>query len=186
MHYVPFETEKLLADKYRYKPLPPGASDYFRQLYIENLPKGFKLSGDNRPLYTQHGCLVCTGYRRIVVGDYGAFVEFDDKQANLLMFRVQPGQEFRLNDINYSKNVKYNWLTVKDGSDIKIYQQKKTVLYADYIPGMYYISPNECFLSPIRCIENRALDNQIALFSQEFKDNSDLIGSKKNTFDMEL
>ena len=38
--------------------------------------------------------------------------------------------------------MKYNWLTI-EGSDLKIYQQKRSVSYADYRPGKYYISPHE-------------------------------------------
>lgn len=45
-----------------------------------------------------------------------------------------------------SKNVKYIWMTIADGSNIKIYKQKKKVAYADYRSGMFYISPHECII----------------------------------------
>ena len=41
--------------------------------------------------------------------------------------------------------VKYLWLTIKDNSCIKIYYQKKSVDYADYKPGMLYVSVHEVF-----------------------------------------
>ena len=91
---------------------------------------------------TLNGTVICDSYRRIVVGDYGAFIEFD-AQYNNSSFVVAPGQEYRINDERYSKNVKYIWLTINDGSNIKIYYQKKGVTYADYLPGMCYVSVHE-------------------------------------------
>ena len=102
------------------------------------------LNGDNIPLYTMSGTKICNRYRRIVVGDYGAFVEFDDcDMKGCPCFIVKPGQEYRIQDPKYSKNVKYWWLTAIDDSGIKIYKQRRTVDYADYIPGMYYVSVHE-------------------------------------------
>ena len=79
-------------------------------------------------------------------GDYGAFIEFDEEQANLDEYIIAPGQEYRVNNPRYSKNVKYIWMTIPDGSNIKIYKQKKKVAYADYKSGMFYISPHECMI----------------------------------------
>lgn len=138
--------EAKLAQKYGYKPLPKGLSEKYRQFYIDNLPKGFKLEGSKKELYSTEGSLICSGYNRIVVGDYGAFVELDKEQANESIYIIAPGQEYRVNDPKYSKNVKYIWMTVNDGSNIKIYKQKKRVVYADYKSGMFYISPHECLL----------------------------------------
>ena len=76
-------------------------------------------------LCTKTGTVVCNGYTRIVVGDYGAFIEFDKEQANFDKYIIAPGQEYRVNDPKYSKNVKYIWMTIADGSNIKIYKQKK-------------------------------------------------------------
>lgn len=103
------------------------------------------MNGDNIPLYSADGRVVCDGYKRIVIGDYGAFIEFTPEQANHYLFKVQEGQEYRINDPKYSKNVKYEWLTLKDKSGIKIYKQKKTVSYADYKKGMFYVSPHEVY-----------------------------------------
>lgn len=43
------------------------------------------------------------------------------------------------------ENVKYLWLTADDDSDVKIYDQKRSVEYADYKPGMLYVSVYEVF-----------------------------------------
>lgn len=133
-----------LAEEYGYKPI--GYNLFLgdvRQRYLDALPAWCKLSGDHVPCYTLGGTLIASGYNRIVVGDYGAFVEFTPEQINQLCLCMKRGQEYRINDPNYRDRVKYVWLTATDDSDVKIYFQKKTVDYADYIPGMYYISPYE-------------------------------------------
>ena len=57
----------------------------------------------------------------------------------------ETGQSRPLYTRCYSKNVKYIWLTVNDGSGIKIYLQRKGVSYADYRSGKYYVSVHEVF-----------------------------------------
>ena len=134
--------EVLLAEKYGYKDLPGDLSDKYRAFFRKNIPE-FLTKYGSCALYTKQGSLLCSGYGRIVVGDYGAFIEFSPDQAQERSFIVKPGQEYRINDPKYSKHVKYEWLTIDDGSDIKIYKQKRTVSYADYKAGMYYVSVHE-------------------------------------------
>lgn len=89
-------------------------------------------------------CVACTAMSIVVKkGELGGFVEFDETQVIKQNIKVKAGQEYRYNDKQYSENVKYLWLTAKDNSDCKIYFQKKTVNYADYKEGMFYISPYE-------------------------------------------
>lgn len=140
--------EAKLAEKYKYKPLPGGLSEKYREFFTENIPYFLSAAGGGA-LYTCCGCMICKSYRRIVVGDYGAFVEFGEEDLpssdEAPAFKIAPGQEYRVNDERYAKNVKYVWLTTDDLSGIKIYRQKKGVSYADYKPGMYYVSVHEVF-----------------------------------------
>ena len=141
--------EEKLAKKYKYKPLPADLSEKYRQFFTENIPPHLDIShvcipGARSPLFNICGSMVCTNYDRIVVGDYGAFVEFSPHYEGT-NFVIAPGQEYRVNDERYSKNVKYIWLTINDGSGIKIYKQKKRVSYADYLPEKYYVSVHEVF-----------------------------------------
>ena len=117
--------EAKLAQEYGYKPLPKELSEKYRQFYIDNLPEGLSIERSDTVLCTKTGTVVCNGYTRIVVGDYGAFVEFDEEQANLDNYIIAPGQEYRVNNPRYSKNVKYIWMTIPDGSNIKIYKQRR-------------------------------------------------------------
>lgn len=52
------------------------------------------------------------------------------------------GQEYRFTE-KYKNNVKYMWLTTKDSSACKLYDQQRTVTYADYKAGYFYVSPFE-------------------------------------------
>ena len=139
--------QEALVEKYHYRPLPPMFRDDAHKLYSENLPEGFCLEGADVPLYSPGGLRLCNRYNRVVIGDYGAYVEIlpeDIINGNLM---VKKGQEYRDEDARYAKHTKYSWLTARDGSDIKVYFQKKPVAYADYIPGRYYVSPFECSVS---------------------------------------
>lgn len=131
-----------LASVYKHKKLPFELSELVRKRYLAYLPPNLNIRGDETfKIYSKAGTLISVGYKRIVIGDYGAFVEID--RAIKENMQVKPGQEYRVNDPKYKDKVKYHWLTVKDDSDIKIYHQVKTVAYADYLPGMYYVSPYE-------------------------------------------
>ena len=132
--------EANLASKYKYKRLDAEYSAEVRAYYAENIPSFLSII---QPLYTCAGTLICSSFNRIVIGDYGAFIEFSSDQANKDVFCIAPGQEYRLEE-RY-KNCKYIWLTISDSSSVKIYYQKHTVTYADYIPGMYYVSVHEVF-----------------------------------------
>lgn len=137
----PYETS--LAKKFNYKNLDPESSKVMREFYTGNIPEFLNTKGsDSQILYTVNGSEITKGYCRVVVGDYGAFVEFE-KLYNPDIVVIKPGQEYRVNNPRYSNHCKYNWMTILDGSDVKIYYQKRAVTYADYIPGKYYVSVHE-------------------------------------------
>lgn len=136
--------EAKLAEKYKYKPLTGELSQKYRDFFTENIPDWLPLEGGTVPLYTCKGSIIACRYERIVVGDYGAFIEFSEPLYDG-QFKIAPGQEYRLNDDRYSTRVKYEWLTIDDGSNVKIYRQKRTVNYADYKADMYYVSVHEVY-----------------------------------------
>lgn len=132
-----------LASEYGYKAIEPNLFlGDVRQKYLEALPGWCRLEGsEGTCLYTLDGSLLSRGYMRVVIGDYGAFLEISPDQIQKEILKCKPGQEFRYKDYRFINHVKYLWLTAADHSDCKIYYQKKTVEYADYVPGMFYISP---------------------------------------------
>jgi len=123
-----------LVQKYNYKPLPKEESARVKQIYAENIPN----LCDWKPLKDSNGQNISSGFERIVIGDYGAYIEILEEQINLDILYVPPRQKFRLGKHFWGK---YIWLT-SDGIN-KIYKQIKTVSYADYKVGYYYISPYE-------------------------------------------
>lgn len=128
-----------LAEKYGYKPLPVNDSKVYRELYRRTIPKFLKIDGSDDILYNFSQTLIAHGYERIVIGDYGAFVEFNQEQANPKAYITKSGEEYRSTE-RYAPTVKYEWLTTRDSSDVKIYLQRRTVPYADYKSGYFYIS----------------------------------------------
>ena len=134
----------MLATRYKYRKLNKKLSAEVRQKYLDNIPLELNIEGDiNFKIYTLSNTLISNGYNRIVIGDYGAFIEFNKSQIIRENIKIKEGQEYRINDPKYSDNVKYYWLTAKDNSNIKIYYQKKTVTYADYKAEVFYVSPYE-------------------------------------------
>lgn len=136
--------EYKLSQKYGYKKLPEDLSEKYHDFFLQNIPEWLKQT-NKIALKTINGTQLCTSYDRIVVGDYGAFIEFSKNQACTQNFIIAPGQEYRINDPKYADHCKYEWYTIDDGSNVKIYKQKRRVSYADYIPGKYYINVHEVF-----------------------------------------
>lgn len=86
------------------------------------------------------GTLVAIGYNGWVTGDYGIYLEFSQFQIQL-----ENIQNKFLGEPN--RTVKYIWMQTNDDELTKIYWQKKRVSYADYKPGMYYVSPADLYIS---------------------------------------
>lgn len=135
-----------LIKKYNYKALPPELSKEQRRQYETELKPYFPhVLARDCELYVRGPLKISDGYRRIVVGDYGAFIEFTPAQAVVENFEVAPGEEYRLKE-NYRHTVKYFWLCPKGCPDVKIYFQQQRVDYADYQPMMFYVAPFDVFI----------------------------------------
>lgn len=109
-----------------------------------------------REFFSLEDTLIATGYTRIVYGDHGPYIEFELSNFNCKLIS-------RFNN-ECPPDAYYEWMTISDNSNIKIYRQLKDVKnlpnppspgyrgnriegYADYIPGKYYISPYEIRIS---------------------------------------
>lgn len=132
-----------LVTKYKYRKLSKKLSLESRQLYTESLPDWCQMNGETLNLITIDNTLMATAYDRVVIGDYGAFLEFSREQLIKSNIRCKSGEEYRFESDAYKDKVKYFWYTAKDISQVKIYFQQKTVTYADYLPNKFYISPFE-------------------------------------------
>ena len=99
-------------------------------------------------LYTKTGLLVASGYRRVVIGGRGPYVEFHFTDIKWNEFYVPSDLQYRAD----SKVVYYEEWRSRDSAYVKLYLQKRKVAYADYQVGRMYISPFDLFtegLTPI-------------------------------------
>ena len=133
------ELAEELAKKYNYNKLPKVFSDKVREIYKKNIPSYYEEKGKDYTFYSLGFKAICKGYTRIVIGDYDAFVEFTPEQACIENFIIEPGQEYRL-EPRYRATEKYIWYRANSLTDTKIYYQLNKVFYADYQPGMFYVS----------------------------------------------
>lgn len=136
--------QQKLAKEFKYKPIPITLFyGDVRQTFLQELPEWCVLDGADTPVYTLSGQKIASGYERIVIGDYGAFLEFSQEQAEKGNLKIPEEQQWRIKNGRYAKTCKYLWYTSTDNSGVKIYLQKRTVDYADYQKGMFYVSPYE-------------------------------------------
>ena len=87
--------------------------------------------------YSQGGLYLAFGYLRVVIGKRGPYVEFDHYQIRWENFDVPEAERYRMKN----PMVYYNEYRSTDDCYVKLYMQKRTVAYADYIVGHCYISP---------------------------------------------
>lgn len=88
-------------------------------------------------VYLKDGTLFAESFNRVVHGGRGDYVEFEKEQI-----LVKLESKFN-NDIEHDKiDTYYWWLVPSSSKDVKVYLQRKTVKYADYKIGKYYVSPS--------------------------------------------
>jgi hypothetical protein len=92
-------------------------------------------------IYVKSGPLLATGYTRLVVGGRGPYVEIHPSQLVREEVEIEPGEEYRLGG-EWREKVFYAWYRTKVGHH-KVYEQFKWVGYADYVPGYFYVSPDD-------------------------------------------
>ena len=92
-------------------------------------------------LSTKSGLTIATGYTRIVIGGRGPYVEFSDAYIINRALFIPDKQQWRLSS-SLSYYIEYRTLL----DNVKVYKQLKTVGYADYKIGLYYISPFDLYI----------------------------------------
>jgi len=96
--------------------------------------------------YTKANLLLAVGYKRIVIGDRGPYIEFSDDQiAHDNIFIPRHAEHKAKRKLSY-----YHEYRSKDECYTKLYWQKIPVSYADYKIGMWYVSPSEVQTGSIR------------------------------------
>ena len=97
--------------------------------------------GLNIPLFlTAPNFVISNGYNRVVIGQRGPYIEFNKNQIFCNKLYIPNSQLYRLSD----PKVYYIEFRTTD-FDAKVYYQMRSVAYADYKIGCFYISPNDLF-----------------------------------------
>lgn len=86
--------------------------------------------------FTKGGLMVAQNYVRVVIGDRGPYIEFNNSMMGSGIF-IPDDQIWRCKNTNCFY-IEYRTI---DECNVKIYKQKKQVSYADYQIGLWYISP---------------------------------------------
>lgn len=89
----------------------------------------------NQKLYLKNGMSFAKGFERLVHGKRGSYVELTREQILLPLLR-----RFKKDLTN--TDYYYYWMFPLGFPDVKIYKQLRTVKYADYKIGYYYVSPD--------------------------------------------
>jgi len=109
------------------------ATNYIKRLKIPIIPgKGYAPE-----FRTRDGLLIAVGYTRIVIGERGPYIEFAETNIRKDHYRMPIAAEWR-KDLGKAYYIEYRTIC---NSNVKIYWQKRKVIYADYKLGYYYISP---------------------------------------------
>ncbi len=110
------------------------------------------------PLFSESDIEVIKGYTRIVVGKRGAYVEFKESHLDFATVYIPNTKKWKLTS---PKAFYHEYRTRRD--KIKIYFQQKTVAYADYKKGRYYISVHDLFTKDLKSLirPNNSIINKL-------------------------
>jgi hypothetical protein len=107
--------------------------------------------GNGMALYTNSAYPISKGFNRVVFGDRGPYVEILDTQIIMTNIHIPITQLYRLTDLR----IYYVEFRSNDVANIKIYYQIKTVAYADYKIGHFYVDVFDlCLESGIRIVKD--------------------------------
>ena len=93
-------------------------------------------AGNVKTLYTKNGEKVCERYERIVIGDYGAYVEISASHLSDNHF-IYIDQNDPVDETISSRHSSHMTLALNDESSYTIYFQVKPVPYGNFIPGRF-------------------------------------------------
>lgn len=127
---------------------------------LESKLKILETGDKHTEFYIPNGQLLAKGYNRIVYGDHGPYIEFDQHHF-VLELKPKFGNTINYNELSTDSKYYYYWLQPINSS-IKVYLQIKPVTnlpnaprredgkksnfnrtegYADYKRGKFYINP---------------------------------------------
>jgi hypothetical protein len=112
---------------------------------------------------TNSDTIIAHKYERVVIGQRGPYIEFTPNQILCDKLFIPKSQLFRLSD----PKIYYIEFRTNDDSNVKVYYQMRTVAYADYKIGYFYVSPSDLYTNSIRCLTSL---EDLCKASEEFFD----------------
>jgi hypothetical protein len=94
---------------------------------------------------------VATGYTRIVIGGRSPYIEFLPGHLIWDSLHIPDDEKYRT-EHQWTDRVYYVEWRSNDESKVKVYERKRTVEYADYKVGLFYISPFDLFVEGLAVI----------------------------------
>lgn len=119
--------------------------------------------GSNLEFRTSSDTIIARKYERVVIGQRGPYVEFTSNQILCNKLFIPKSQLFRLSD----PKIYYIEFRTNDDSNVKVYYQMRTVAYAYYKIGYFYVSPSDLYTNSIRCLTSL---EDLCKASEEFFD----------------
>ena len=126
---------------------------------------------DHTRFETSTGLHVATGYTRIVIGGRGPYVEFNPGHVLLANLHVPENKRSKLRPDRRGTFDYIEWRT-NDDANVKVYEQVRTVDYADYRVGLIYVDPFDLFVEGEPVItkldrKKKAKDDVVDLFGDD-------------------
>lgn len=120
-------------------------------------------NGTSLELKTSFDTVIARKYERVVIGQRGPYIEFTTNQILCDKLFIPKNQLYRLSD----PKIYYIEFRTNDDSNVKVYYQMRTVAYADYKIGYFYISPADLYVNGIKCLSSQ---EDLIKASEEFFD----------------
>lgn len=127
---------------HRYDTLDEKESEFIRALFKKEFESKMGFTTDEKAklfLDSDGMAPLCRDMERFVVGDHGVYAEFSPDDL-LVELEVMKGKEYKRTS-DYANKVKYFDMNPVGYPKTLIYDQQRGVKYADYKPGMLYVSP---------------------------------------------
>ena len=104
------------------------------------MPNFYEFSGDQtKGIFLKSGMQIAHNFQRVVHGERGAYVEFLPEQIihENIFIPEDKRWKLRYDEVYYIEH------RTNDGTFVLVYEQKREVDYADYVSGLFYITPSK-------------------------------------------
>ena len=125
-------------ERYHGRALPQDESLYLRELvYPKAVPSWLQYEGDeSQPLFTKVGTPFCSGYSRVIISDYGPYIEIPQSLIDKSIVKRDLATETSIDMGTSSTRV---WFYASDNSRMPLFMQAKTTNLGDFIPEYFYV-----------------------------------------------